>query len=240
MKLGLIGFPLSHSFSKKFFQEKFLRDNLPQHSYELFPISSIELLPALIQKEGLEGLNVTIPYKQSVLNYCTCLSNEVQEIRAANCLKIVEHEITAYNTDVIGFEKMLLPLLSFRQQNALILGSGGSSKAVQFVFKKLGIPFSIVSRNNEANFTYQSLSAHIVEAHSIIVNTTPLGMYPNVNEFPQLPYHAITPKHLVIDLIYNPNQTMLLAMAAQRGAQIQNGIEMLRLQAEAAWKIWTA
>jgi shikimate dehydrogenase len=240
MKLGLIGFPLSHSFSKKFFQEKFLRHNLPQYSYELFPISSIELLPALIQKECLVGLNVTIPYKESVLNYCTYLSNEVQEIRAANCLKIVEREITAYNTDVIGFEKMLLPLLSLHHRKALILGSGGSSKAVQFVFKKLGIPFSIVSRKNEANFTYQSLSANIVEAHSIIVNTTPLGMYPNVNEFPNLPYHAITPKHLVIDLIYNPNQTMLLAKAAHKGAQIQNGIEMLHLQAEAAWKIWTA
>lgn len=239
MKLGLIGFPLSHSFSKQFFQEKFLQKNLPHYSYELFPIPTIEMLPSLIEKEKLNGLNVTIPYKESVLSYCTFFSSEVEATQATNCLKIAGHEIFAHNTDVVGFESMLLPLLLPHHQRALVLGTGGSSKAVQYVFKKLGISFSVVSRNNQAHFTYQTLNEGVIEEHSIIVNTTPLGMYPKLNELPQIPYHAITSRHLVIDLIYNPSVTLLLANAAQRGATVQNGLKMLHLQAEAAWKIWT-
>jgi shikimate dehydrogenase len=239
MKLGLIGFPLSHSQSKIFFEKKFSQEKLSGFTYELFAIPEISQFPMLLKTEKPVGLNVTIPYKESVLPFCTHWSDTVKMIGATNCLKIMDGEILAFNTDVIGFEKSILRLLQPHHNRALILGNGGSSKAVQWVFKKLGIPFSVVSRNTTADYTYASLTQRQVTSYRIIVNTTPLGMFPNTHEYPDIPYSGITDKHLAVDVIYNPPLSSFLQKAAAHGATIMNGLEMFRIQAEASWKIWT-
>lgn len=239
MKFGLIGFPLTHSFSKKYFEKKFLSEQIKNATYNLYPIESIIDLPALILKQNLNGLNVTIPYKESVLKFCTNISNEVDAIGAANCLKISDNKIVAFNTDIIGFEQSIKPLLKPQHTNALILGTGGSSKAVQFVMRKLGISTLLVSRNKLKNgITYSLLNEETIHSNTIIVNTTPLGMFPDVEALPPIPYHAISQKHLVVDLIYNPTQTAFLKRARAQGAVIKNGLEMLTIQAEESWRIW--
>lgn len=240
MNLGLIGFPLTHSFSKKYFEEKFLREHIQNVTYDLFPLQSIQELPLLISQHNLFGLNVTIPHKESVLKFCNHVSKEVEAIGATNCLKISDNKITAFNTDIIGFEKCIKPLLQLHHTSALILGTGGSSKAVQYVMKKLGIAASLVSREKiENGFTYTALNDSIVEAHTIIVNTTPAGMFPNIKAMPLIPYNAISHRHLVVDLIYNPAQTLFLHTAQTQGAVTKSGLEMLEIQAEESWKIWS-
>jgi len=238
---GLIGYPLSHSFSQKYFEEKFKREGITDCSYELFSLKSIDDLKEILkEKANLEGLNVTIPYKQLVLPYLYSFPDILKQIKACNCIKIVEGKLVGYNTDVIGFEKSLLPLLKQWHKKALILGNGGATAAVIFVLKKLNIDFDIVSRSLHANSTlcYKDLGEQVMKEGLLIINTTPLGMYPQADQYPDIPYEFITSKHLLYDLIYNPAKTTFLQKGEERGATIKNGEEMLELQAEESWRIW--
>ncbi len=239
---GLIGYPLGHSFSKKYFEEKFVNEHLQGCSFELFPIEKIELFNEIIAtNKNLHGLAVTIPHKETVMPLLTEISDAAKAIGAVNCIKITEGKTLGYNTDVIGFEKSLLPLLQPDHKKALVLGTGGASKAVQYVLKKLGISFLVVSRNKmTSTITYENISAAIIQTHTLIINTTPLGMTPNEEGFAVIPYHLLSPKHLLYDLIYKPEKTMFLQKGEQQGCAIKNGFEMLILQAEENWGIWGA
>lgn len=240
-KFGLIGYPLSHSFSQKYFSEKFRRENLSDCVYENFPIKSIYDLKEIIrQNPDLEGLNVTIPYKQVVVPQLDHHSPATLPIQACNCIKIKGGETTAYNTDIVGFEKSLLKKLKPSQRRALILGNGGATEAVRFVLKKLDIQFKIVSRSihNASDLVYEDLTRDLIEKSLLIINTTPLGMFPNPDQFPLIPYECIGPEHFLFDLIYNPAKTLFLQKGEERGATIQNGADMLVIQAEESWNIW--
>ncbi len=243
MKLyGLIGYPLGHSFSKKYFTNKFKREGLIDCSYELFPINSIKGLPSLINSQPyLKGFNVTIPYKQQVLKYVTETSEAVKEIGAANVIKIDGDKIVAFNTDVIGFKESLIQKLMPFHKKALILGTGGSSNAVQYVLRNLGMEFLLVSTTHQPSseiISYSMINENIMSDHTLIINCTPVGMEPNDSDFPNLPYQFISHKHYLFDLIYNPEKTSFLQKGEQMGAIIQNGYEMLVLQAEESWNIW--
>lgn len=237
---GLIGYPLGHSLSKKYFEEKFAKEHLQDCSFELFPIEKIEVFKEIIDSnQNLKGLAVTIPYKEVVLTLLTEISDAAKEIGAVNCIKIIDKKTIGYNTDVIGFEKSLLPLLKPHHTKALVLGTGGASKAVQFVLKKLNICFLLVSRiKANASVTYESISPEIIQTHTLIINTTPLGMTPNEEGFADIPYYLLTPKHLLYDLIYKPEKTLFLQKGEEQGSVIKNGFEMLILQAEENWKFW--
>ena len=249
-QFGLIGYPLSHSFSQKFFTEKFLQENIVNAKYDNFPIPSIESFAGLWKENpNLEGLNVTIPYKKEVIPFLDHSSAVVQEIHACNCIRKFNNELYGYNTDVIGFEKSLLPFLKPHHTNALILGTGGASAAVQWVLEKLKIQFQIVSRkgnaieaNNEmkAYLSYDQLAASVIESHTLIINTSPLGMYPNTNEAPPIAYEGITAQHHLYDLVYNPIETLFMKNGLAKGATVQNGLAMLHIQAEESWAIWNA
>lgn len=237
---GLIGYPLGHSFSKKYFTEKFERENIFNAEYKLFPIEHIDELQAIIDNNpALSGLNVTIPHKLSVLKFATQISDAVKKIGAANTLKFIANRVEAYNTDVIGFEKSLLTELKPFHKKALILGTGGSSNAVQYVCKKLGIEYLLVSRNkSERTISYTDLNQDIMSDYLVIINTTPLGTFPDEATFPQIPYAFITNRHYCFDLVYNPPKTIFLTKAEERNATIKNGYDMLVIQAEESWKIW--
>ncbi len=243
MKLyGLIGYPLGHSFSKKYFSEKFQREGLIDCRYELFPIPSIKDLPLVINSNPfLKGLNVTIPYKQQVLEYVTETTDPVKDIGAANTIKFVGDKLIAYNTDVIGFENSFIKKLKPAHKKALVLGTGGSSKAIQYVLKKLNINFLLVTRSHQPSpgiINYSMIDETIMNDYRVIINCTPVGMYPNDKEYPQLPYQFISEKHYLFDLIYKPEKTLFLKKGEQMGAVVQNGYEMLIIQAEESWKIW--
>jgi len=239
-KYGLIGYPLSHSFSKKYFTEKFERESIQDHAYELFPIESIDQLPALLKSEkALKGLNVTIPYKEQVISFLDEQSDVVKAIQACNCICIRDGKLIGHNTDVIGFEKTLERHLLVTHKQALVLGTGGAAKAVYYVLRKKGIDYLEVSRTKgEGNITYNELDEKIMASHTLIVNTTPLGMYPNVDESPSIPYHLLNEQHYLYDLVYNPAKTKFLTEGERRGALIENGEDMLVIQAEASWDIW--
>ncbi len=240
MKLyGLIGYPLGHSFSKKYFTEKFEHQSLACR-FENFPIEHIDLLPEIIEQyPNLEGLCVTIPYKEKVLPFLNDMSPEVTAINACNSIKITNGKLSGYNTDTIGFEKSLIQQLKPYHTDALILGTGGAAKAVAFVLKKLGIAYNIVSRFAQQNvITYNSLNNDIIKKSLLIVNASPAGTYPDSDAYPQIPYNAITEKHFLFDLVYNPPKTIFLQKGAEKGAAIQNGFDMLVNQAEASWEIW--
>lgn len=239
-KFGLIGFPLSHSFSKKYFTEKFLRESILDVSYELFPIESIMLLPDLLRSEPLlRGLNVTIPYKQQVMPILDEVSAVVKEINACNCIKIENGKLIGYNTDVIGFEISLKKKLKPHHKKALILGTGGAAKAVEFVLRKNGIEYIQVSRNkSEAAISYSDLDNEIISDHHLIVNTTPLGMYPEIENAPPISFKKIGASHYLFDLVYNPSETLFLKQGRLLGAATENGADMLIDQAEASWDIW--
>jgi shikimate dehydrogenase len=238
---GLIGHPVSHSFSKGFFEEKFERENIQDCRYDLFDLESIQDVIDLKAIPNLKGLNVTVPFKKSILPFLDFISDEAKQIGAVNTIKINDGKWFGYNTDVIGFEKSLVPLVSSGVKNALILGTGGASLAVRYVLDKLGISSSFVSRDIEkADYSYKDLSEFILNTHQLIINTTPLGMFPDINKMPEIPLQYLTPSHLVYDLIYNPEETLLLKNAAFAGCQIKNGLEMLHIQADESWKIWTA
>jgi shikimate dehydrogenase len=243
MKLfGLIGYPLGHSFSKKYFEDKFAKEQLKDCAFELFPFQQIEQYESLkAVHENLVGLAVTIPYKEAVIPYLSNITAEAKAIGAVNCVKFFGNKTMGYNTDVVGFEKSLLPLLEPHHTKALVLGTGGASKAVQYVLKKLGIDFLLVSRNKthtSNTITYAEISAEILNEHTLIINTTPLGMTPNEDAMPDIPYEALTANHLLYDLIYKPEKTKFLQEGEKKGCVIKNGFEMLIIQAEENWKIW--
>jgi shikimate dehydrogenase len=240
---GLIGFPLTHSFSKKYFEQKFLREGITGCAYDLFAIEKIEQLPELLKTHpNLHGLNVTIPFKQQVMPYLHDVDGPAVEVGAVNCIKIIEGILIGYNTDVYGFEKSLVEFIGNDfNGNALVLGTGGSAKAVCYVLNKLGITYQLVSREKgEGHLTYGDITPDILEAHHLMINTTPLGMYPHVDSCAALPHHHLTPNHFVFDLVYNPAETLLLQKAKAQGAKTKNGLEMLELQAERSWEIWNS
>jgi shikimate dehydrogenase len=241
-QFGLIGFPLSHSFSKGYFANYFLKENILDAQYENYPIESIDFFTGLWNNNpSLQGLNVTIPYKKLVIPFLQHPSSVVQSIQACNCIKMHDGAFYGYNTDVIGFEQSLLPYLQPHHQKALIFGTGGAAAAVEWVLQKLGIAYQLVSRTaSEGCIAYESLSPEIIEAHTLLIQTSPVGMYPNVDEAPNLPYEAISSKHHLYDLVYNPAETKFLALGAVQGATTQNGLEMLHLQADASWEIWNS
>ncbi len=242
-KYGLIGYPLGHSFSVPYFQKKF-EENGIDAVYENFPIEDIAQFTSLIEDEGeLEGLNVTVPYKEQVIPYLDVLSKTARQIRAVNTIRVCKRDgrvaLIGHNTDVIGFERSLKEHLKDHHKSALVLGSGGSSKAVLFVLEELGIKFRVVSRNQgEGLSTYGDLTADIIKDTPLIINTTPLGMHPQMDTFPDIPYAAITSDHLLFDLVYNPSETRFLALGKEQGAAIVNGYDMLVYQAEGSWDRW--
>jgi shikimate dehydrogenase len=240
---GLIGFPLTHSFSSKYFSEKFEKENIKDCRYHLFPIPAIGELPALLAAHAdLHGLNVTIPYKKLVLPYLHSSEHIPTGLEACNCIRIDNGKLYGYNTDVMGFENSFTPLLQSHHTRALVLGNGGATAAVTHVLNKLGIPFDIVSRQLHpgSTLTYSDLTPEIMARTPVIINTTPLGMYPSVNECPDIPYAFISDQHYLYDIVYNPGKTLFLQHGEQRGAMIRNGADMLIIQAEESWKIWNA
>ncbi len=241
-RYGLLGRALSHSFSRDHFTRKFEREGLVDHRYELYELDRIEDLPALLAATpDLRGLNVTIPYKQAVLPYLHALDPLTAAAGAVNTIAIQEGRLTGYNTDVEGFRTSLLELVGDARPRALVLGSGGASRAVVYVLKELGIRFRVVSRSMErGEITWDLLDPIIVKACPLIINTTPLGMHPEVSAAPALPYEAIGPRHCLLDLIYNPAETVFLRRGREQGARTMNGMPMLLAQAEAAWRIWNA
>jgi shikimate dehydrogenase len=237
-KFGLIGYPLSHSFSKPYFTRIFKEEGIDA-VYENYPIEEISLLPSILADPAIEGLNVTIPYKEDVIPYLDELSDAVRQIGACNCIHIQGGKKCGHNTDVTGFERSLLKKLLPHHRDALVLGTGGAAKAVYYVLEKLGIPCTRVSRvGGNGCISYQDLTEELMARHQLVINTTPLGMYPMVEGFPDLPYDAVTPSHYFYDLIYNPAKTIFLQKAEERGAVIENGQDMLMIQADESRKIW--
>jgi len=236
----LVGKNISYSFSKGYFTDKFSDLGLVGYSYENFDLQSIDEFPNLTKSNlDVKGLNVTIPYKQEVLPYLDELDAQAKEIGAVNTIKFDGKRLIGYNTDAYGFQKSIEPFLKSHHTKALILGTGGASKAIAFVFGQLGIDVTYVSRNpNTTQIGYGDLNRSVLENRSVLVNCTPLGTHPNVNQKPDIPYDYITEKHLLFDLIYNPEQTAFLKEGGKRGADIVNGLQMLRFQADRAWEIW--
>lgn len=240
-KFGLIGKHIDYSFSRSYFNTKFENEALP-HTYVNFDIESIESFPEIINStKDLKGLNVTIPYKEAIIPFLDKLDKTAKKIGAVNTIKITKkRKLVGLNTDYYGFKKSIEPFIHSHHKNALILGTGGASKAIAYALEKLGINYNYVSRSpsEKAAFTYNSLTDKDIDTHEIIINCTPLGTHPNTNSCPDIPYDAINAKHLVYDLIYNPEETKFLTIAKIKGAKICNGSKMLELQAEKAWKIW--
>ena len=246
---GLIGFPLTHSFSKRYFTDKFIREKIKESSYELFEMNSLESLPALLKKKtDLKGLNVTIPYKTEVISYLDDLDDaSAERIGAVNTIKIYADGSTkGFNTDYYGFRQSLVEWLDRRGEScanfkALVLGNGGAAKAVEVALQDLNMEYKVISRQkNDDTLLYEDLSEEIMSEYKLIINTTPLGMFPNVEGCPAIPYQFVTKRHYLYDLIYNPAETAFLKNGAEKGAVLQNGMKMLELQAEKAWDIWTS
>lgn len=239
---GLIGKTLKHSFSKDFFSKKFAAENISDARYENFELQSIDELKEIIrQRPEIKGLNVTIPYKEEVIQLLDEKNEIVEKTGACNCIKIENGRLYGFNTDVIGFKRSLQPALEPGHKCALILGSGGASKAVEYALEELKIDHIIVSRNKKFDqFGYEDLGKDVIEGHQLIINTTPLGMYPNTNQDPPIPYEYISSQHILYDLIYNPPKTQFLQKGEAQGAHIINGHEMLIIQAEESWKIWSS
>jgi shikimate dehydrogenase len=237
---GLIGFPLIHSFSPSYFLEKFLREGIDAVYYP-FELQKVRDLPYLLrQNRGVRGLNVTIPHKESVIEFLDEVDETAEKIGAVNCIDIRAGKLKGYNTDAIGFEKSLLPLLKPHHTKALVLGTGGSSLAVRYVLDKLSIDIVSVSREKkDGALAYTDVDSNIIHEHTLIVNTTPLGMLPNVKGSPSIPYEALTGEHLLYDLVYNPAETAFLSQGRARGAVTKNGLEMLHIQADESWRIWS-
>jgi len=236
---GLIGKTLSHSFSKKYFEDKFSIDDISNCDYNLYELETIKDFPKLIQAQNFSGLNVTMPYKEYVIPFLDELTPEAKSIGAVNCIEFANNKLIGHNTDAYGFRKALSPLLKNANNNALILGSGGASKAVKFVLDNLNINSRFVSRKpSTQSLGYKNLSSATIASHKLIINTTPLGTYPNTNSLPSIPYEGITKEHILFDLVYNPVETAFLTKGKMMGCIIKNGSEMLELQAEKSWAIW--
>ncbi len=249
MKLyGLIGFPLEHSFSQGYFTKKFKDENIRDSKYVNFPIDNINKIPdIIINNRDLLGLNVTIPYKEQVIKYLDEFDPTVEEIGAVNTIKITRTgtgiNLKGYNTDVYGFENSIAPLIRKDvHKKALILGTGGASKAIKYIFKKLSIEFisASIEELKENEIRYEEIDEDMMKQRFIIVHCTPLGTYPNIDTYPPIPYDYITQDHILFDLVYNPSETVFLKRGKEKGAKIQNGLEMLHLQAEKAYEIWNS
>ncbi|MGA1226887.1 MAG: shikimate dehydrogenase family protein [Tamlana sp.] len=241
-KLGLLGKNISYSFSRAYFKKKFEEENIKDASYENFDIASIDLFPSIIENtNNLKGLNVTIPYKQDVMPFLDKIDKKAKAIGAVNTIKISKKgKLIGYNTDYYGFKKSLKPFIKPHHKKALILGTGGASKAVAYSLKAMDISYKYVSRNlsEGIDFSYDTLSEKDLENHQIIINCTPLGTFPNIDNCPDIPYNAINSNHILFDLIYNPEETKFLKYGKEKQATIINGLNMLKHQAEKAWSIW--
>lgn len=238
---ALVGKNISYSFSKTYFTNKFHNEQISDCQYVNFDIQSIDELPEKLKENpNLKGMNVTIPYKKQIINFLSEVSPTAAEIGAVNVVKVTKNGLIGYNTDYYGFSESLKPLLKSHHNKALILGTGGASGAVAYALKKLGIAFRFVSRNPQiGQYAYSDLSASIIQKYKIIINCTPLGTFPNVNDCPSIPYQYITEEHLLYDLVYNPEKTTFLQKGEKKKATIINGLKMLELQAEKAWEIWS-
>ena len=240
-KYGLIGKSLSHSFSKKYFENKFSAEKISDYSYDLFELSDITNFKALVNSKTLAGLNVTIPYKESVIPFLNELTTEAKAIGAVNCIEFENGKLIGHNTDAYGFQKSLEPLLDNSIKSALILGTGGASKAIKYVLKGLQVGFTIVSRSpKQDELSYDDITEQIIAENLFIINTTPLGTFPNVDAFPNIPYNFLTSNHILCDLVYNPTETAFLKKGKEIDCTIKNGQEMLELQAEKSWAIWNS
>lgn len=240
---GLIGNPLSHSFSKKYFTDKFSAEKIVGCQYLNFEIKDLATQVLILKSHlSLKGLNVTIPYKSAIIPCLDQVSAACEVVQACNCIKITAGKWEGFNTDIIGFERSFVPLLQPRHRKALILGTGGAAKAVAYVLQHLTIDFLYVSRQkNPAGNTinYAEVSAQLIRDYNIVINTTPAGMFPNIGTFPQLPYDSLSQENYCFDLVYNPAMTVFLSKSAAQGALTKNGGDMLAIQAEESWKIWT-
>lgn len=236
IKLGIIGKNISYSFSKKYFEDKFQRLMLKNHAYGVYDLQDLSGIENILKTPDLLGLNVTIPYKEKIIPYLDELSDEAQKTGAVNCILIKNGIKKGFNTDVYGFEKTLLLHRKNIHHSAIVLGNGGAAKAVQYVLEKHQIPYQTVSRNTDLN--YENLNSEIVAQHPLIIQCTPVGTFPNVDDCLKFPFEGITENHLIIDLIYNPNYTSFIKKAAEKGAKTVNGFYMLEQQAEKNWEIW--
>ena len=232
---GLIGKSLSHSFSSSYFNKKFFKERITNTRYLNFELSDISEFPQLIKKQNLSGINITIPYKESIIPFLDELSENAKRIGSVNTVQISNGKLIGHNTDIIGFKQSITPLLAGRN-TALILGDGGAAKAVKFVFNQLTISHKTINRNS--SFDYSDITSQLIDCNTIIVNTTPLGMIPEIKNYPQIPYALLTKKHLLFDLIYNPKETLFLKYGRANKACTKNGLEMLQIQAETSWNIW--
>ncbi|MBT6815467.1 MAG: shikimate dehydrogenase [Flavobacteriales bacterium] len=236
-KYALLGKSLSHSFSEQYFSEKFLKEGINNTEYINLELDNLNNLKYKIKQLNLSGFNVTIPYKIEIISKLDFVSNQAKTINAVNTVKVIEGKLHGFNTDVIGFTKSIVPQLN-KRKTALVLGNGGSSKAIQFALHKLNINWKVVSRNTD--FDYRQITKETIDSVEIIINCTPLGTYPKIEEYPQLPYNLLNSKHLLYDLVYNPKETKFLTFGLANNCSIKNGEEMLVLQAEESWKIWNS
>jgi len=241
-KLGLLGKNISYSFSKSYFKEKFKNENINNITYENFDIENINLLPLIFKNtEGLKGMNVTIPYKEQVMPFLDKINKKAKAIGAVNTIKITKKgKLIGYNTDCYGFKKTIKPLIKSHHKKALILGTGGASKAIAYTLKDMGIAYQYVSRtlSDKVGFSYDTLTVNDVKEYQIIINCSPVGTFPNVEDCPNIPYHAINENYILFDLIYNPEETKFLKLGKKHNANTINGLGMLEYQAEKAWSIW--
>ncbi len=238
-KYGIIGYPLGHSFSRAFFTEKFQREHIDAE-YVNFEIPSADMLPGIVQANpNLRGLNVTLPHKEAVIPMLDELSDEAKEIGAVNVIRVRDGRLKGFNSDIIGFMDSIRPLLKPWHQHALVLGTGGASRAIRVGLQRLGIQWTYVSRTPApGRLTYADLTSDLMEHYQVIVNCSPVGMFPRVDACPDIPYQLLTDRHLLYDLVYNPQETLFLKRGAEHGAAVKNGLEMLRLQALASWRFW--
>ena len=236
-KYALLGKSLSHSFSEQYFSEKFFKEGINNTEYINLELDNLNNLKDKIKELNLSGFNVTVPYKIEIISKLDFISNQAKTINAVNTVKVIEGKLHGFNTDVVGFTKSISPLLNKRRK-ALVLGNGGSSKAIQFALHKLNINWKVVSRNTD--FDYRQITKKTIDSVEIIINCTPLGTYPKIEEYPQLPYNLLNSKHLLYDLVYNPKKTKFLTFGLANNCSIKNGEEMLVLQAEESWKIWNS
>ena len=247
MNFGLLGKSLSHSFSKSYFEDKFKREDLVNFTYSNFDVENLDTLHQIIADNNIKGLNVTIPYKEKVISLLNDIDPVAKEIGAVNCIKISKENdqlfLKGFNTDYYGFGQSIKPFLEPIHQKALILGTGGASKAIYYALKNVGVDVYFVTTGEKKAsnyFHYSELNEYILNAFKLIVNCTPLGMYPKTEAFPDIPYQHITNQHLLYDLIYNPETTLFLQKGKEKGAVIINGLNMLKLQADKAWEIWNS
>lgn len=238
-KYGIIGYPLGHSFSRAFFTEKFQREHIDAE-YVNFEIPSADMLPGIVQTNpNLRGLNVTLPHKEAVIPMLDELSDEAKEIGAVNVIRVRDGRLKGFNSDIIGFMDSIRPLLKPWHQHALVLGTGGASRAIRVGLQRLGIEWTYVSRTPApGRLTYADLTSELMEHYQVIVNCSPVGMFPHVDACPDIPYQLLTGRHLLYDLVYNPQETLFLKRGAEHGAAVKNGLEMLHLQALASWRFW--